>query len=108
MSEVHICPVCGGKGIVPNGFYIAVGTPYYSTTSTAPETCRSCGGKGIIIVPDSVPSFGEHISCDCTTCRYCSDEVYTSLPPKIWCKNHEQYKYLTGTCPEYQHREEKV
>lgn len=46
--SVEICPVCGGKGLVPNGFYIAVGTPYYSTTSTSPETCRSCGGKGYI------------------------------------------------------------
>ena len=46
--SVEICPVCGGKGLVPNGFYIAIGTPYYSTTSTSPETCRSCGGKGYI------------------------------------------------------------
>lgn len=46
--SVEICPVCGGKGLVPNGFYFAVGTPYYSTTSTSPETCRSCGGKGYI------------------------------------------------------------
>lgn len=45
---VEICPVCGGKGLVPTGFYTAVGTPYYSTTSTSPETCRSCGGKGYI------------------------------------------------------------
>lgn len=42
------CPVCGGKGLVPNGFYLAVGTSYYSTTSTSPETCRSCGGRGYI------------------------------------------------------------
>lgn len=46
--SVEICPVCGGKGLVPNGFYTAIGTPYYSTTSTSPETCRSCGGKGYI------------------------------------------------------------
>ena len=46
--SVEICPVCGGKGLVPNGFYTAVGTLYYSSTSTSPETCRSCGGKGYI------------------------------------------------------------
>lgn len=45
---VEICPVCGGKGIVPNGFYMTVGTPYYSTTNLSPETCRSCGGRGYI------------------------------------------------------------
>lgn len=50
--SVEICPVCGGKGLVPNGFYIAIGTPYYSTTSTSPETCRSCGGKGYIEIYD--------------------------------------------------------
>lgn len=46
--SVEICPVCGGKGLVPNGFYTAIGTPYYSTTGTSPESCRSCGGKGYI------------------------------------------------------------
>lgn len=46
--SVEICPVCGGRGLVPVGFYTAVGTPYYSTTNTSPETCRSCGGKGYI------------------------------------------------------------
>ena len=46
--SVEICPICGGKGLVPNGFYTAIGTSYYSTTSTSPETCRSCGGKGYI------------------------------------------------------------
>lgn len=30
--SVEICPVCGGKGLVPSGFYTAIGTLYYSTT----------------------------------------------------------------------------
>lgn len=46
--SVEICPICGGKGLVPNGFYYSVGTSYYSTTNTSPETCRSCGGRGYI------------------------------------------------------------
>lgn len=46
--SVEICPVCGGRGLVPVGFYTAIGTPYYITTNTSPETCRSCGGKGYI------------------------------------------------------------
>lgn len=53
---VYICPVCGGKGLVPNGFYTAVGTSYYSTTSTSPETCRSCRGKGYIETYDNYTS----------------------------------------------------
>lgn len=52
--SVEICPVCGGKGLVPNGFYLAVGTSYYSTTNTSPETCRSCGGKGYIETFDTL------------------------------------------------------
>lgn len=47
----HLCPVCGGKGIVPNGFYIIpAGTPNnYILTGTGPEPCRSCV-NGIILV----------------------------------------------------------
>ncbi len=45
---VHLCPVCCGRGIVPNGFYSGT-ERQYSTTSTTPETCRACGGRGIIV-----------------------------------------------------------
>jgi len=41
------CPVCGGNGMVPNGFYNTV-TGIGSTTSIVPETCRSCNGTGVI------------------------------------------------------------
>lgn len=46
---IHRCPVCCGKGVVPNGFYRSVGDTIISST-TAPEICRSCGGKGYIEV----------------------------------------------------------
>ncbi len=50
MSSVHICPVCGGVGTVPPGFY----DPFApSTTDAMREQCRACGGRGVIIVPDS-------------------------------------------------------
>lgn len=41
------CPVCGGKGIVPQGFY---DTPMAAgfATNTAPDQCRACGGKGMV------------------------------------------------------------
>lgn len=51
---IEICPVCGGKGLVPTGFYTAIGTPYYGTTGTFPETCRSCRGKGYIETYDGI------------------------------------------------------
>ena len=40
------CPVCNGKGILPHGFYNT--TDYYSSSSTAPEICRSCNEVGYI------------------------------------------------------------
>lgn len=78
--SVEICPVCGGKGLVPNGFYIAIGTPYYSTTSTSPETCRSCGGKGYIGTFDTLgictyeTTYPTHMN-DCCIYGSCSDTL---------------------------------
>lgn len=42
----HVCPVCGGKGTVPPGFYDENGG--YSTAIKTRETCRACGGRGIV------------------------------------------------------------
>lgn len=36
------CPVCEGRGAVPAGFYSTPG-------EAARETCRSCGGSGVIV-----------------------------------------------------------
>jgi len=44
MTEV--CPVCRGRGTVAPGFY--EGVDYPDSTDTGRETCRACGGKGII------------------------------------------------------------
>ena len=49
--EYQKCPVCNGNGIVSGGFYDHPGDyPYWKSAHTM-ETCRSCGGKGIIIAP---------------------------------------------------------
>ena len=42
-----ICPVCGGNGIVQNGFYDTV-TGTGATSDATPEQCRSCNGTGVI------------------------------------------------------------
>ena len=39
----YTCPVCEGRGTVPWGFYNS-----WSTMGVHPETCRSCGGTGIV------------------------------------------------------------
>lgn len=46
-EQPYRCPVCGGKGLVPNNFYLVAGSNYNSD-NTSPDTCRSCGGKGIV------------------------------------------------------------
>ena len=46
-SSVVRCPVCGGTGHVASGFYNRTGDTWISST-TAPEVCRSCSGKGYV------------------------------------------------------------
>ena len=47
---VERCPVCGGDGLVDNGFYLSAGTGEWTTSSAEPETCRSCDGKGYLVI----------------------------------------------------------
>lgn len=39
----HICPVCGGRGDMPNCFFGIT-----SDTAGVRQPCRSCGGTGIV------------------------------------------------------------
>lgn len=43
----HCCPVCYGRGLVPHGFYYAIGSPTFTSNGGDPEPCRSCE-KGVI------------------------------------------------------------
>jgi hypothetical protein len=85
------CPICGGTGLVPNGFYnnINGGFPY-SSTSTLPETCRGCV-NGIIWGSD------------------CNDESYFNFQfelipfdekpePIISCETCDHFKLATVSC----------
>ena len=47
--SVHCCPVCDGNGLVPAGFYNQT-SGEWSGGNLIPEQCRSCDGKGYIIV----------------------------------------------------------
>ncbi len=56
----HLCPVCNGKGIVPNGFYLYTTSELgYGNTSVTPEICRTCMGKGIIWSDDKKEQEGK-------------------------------------------------
>jgi len=53
IKQPYKCPVCGGSGKVPGGFYN--GTGYIDEYGNQPwtggyntEACRACGGTGII------------------------------------------------------------
>lgn len=39
------CPVCEGRQTVPAGFY-------RESTAAAPEPCRTCAGRGVLLLPD--------------------------------------------------------
>lgn len=44
--QPYKCPVCEGRGLVPQGFYNLHLTGI--SGSTAPETCKTCNGQGIL------------------------------------------------------------
>ena len=52
-EEPYRCPVCGGNGLVPNGFYCQTSGDW-PTTSISPEVCRSCNGTGVIFAAQQV------------------------------------------------------
>jgi len=47
----QICPVCEGRGIVPQGFYSYPLGQEFATSSNIPEQCKSCTGEGKILEP---------------------------------------------------------
>ena len=46
--KAAICPVCGGNGIVDEGFYRQTSGQWTSAGGT--EICRSCGGTGWVTI----------------------------------------------------------
>lgn len=44
--KLYCCPVCYGRGLVPNGFYSEVVITIASDMTS--ETCRSCWGTGVL------------------------------------------------------------
>ena len=51
MSHAERCLVCGGNGLVPSGFY-ATTTGYISGTTVEFEQCRSCQGRGFVVIEE--------------------------------------------------------
>ena len=121
---VYKCPVCEGRGFVYNGFYQTL-QDYYTSSSTATETCRTCGGKGIVWDAEMFqgnvsnrqyngPDYCMTFQCKgtCSNCEHNDRMVYTSNPVKYKCTLNndwheadyrcehwaeQQMKYFTGT-----------
>lgn len=45
LASPSLCPICNGKGIVPQGFY---DLNIHDITATSGEQCRSCYGQGYL------------------------------------------------------------
>ena len=50
-EKVQRCPVCMGRGLVPNNFYATTSGIGSTTQTYLPEKCRTCNGAGVIILP---------------------------------------------------------
>lgn len=51
-QPVAVCPVCGGRGTVPQGFYGGWVNPVEHTiVENMGEVCRSCHGTGYLVLP---------------------------------------------------------
>lgn len=50
MSGAVACPICYGVGQVDAGFYTRTSETWFSSGGT--EACRSCAGKGWVVVND--------------------------------------------------------
>lgn len=104
--SAQVCPVCGGKGLVPNGFYDVSSNlgNIYKTTSTTPETCRSCGGKGYIIVTPSLNHFIAN-TFNCSNCDNNDRMCYTSNPPQYKCIVDNTFHFAYDSCDKYKEQE---
>lgn len=51
MAEWQKCPICNGVGQVSGGFFARAGDCNFWASSGGIETCRPCGGKGMVIAP---------------------------------------------------------
>lgn len=60
MKKLHKCPVCDGRGKLPFDFYTT--GPSSTTISLADVECKSCNGKGYIIIQRSKEMDKEKLS----------------------------------------------
>lgn len=117
MRELHICPVCLGKGFLKSGFYSSVTGETFD--STRADKCRSCEGKGYLVFEEevvkinatcvhhaedqSIAESSTSLKGPCSTCYYGDPLVLTSNPPKsaIYCRRDHRQHGTNDTCDHY-------
>ena len=78
--SVYRCPVCGGRGFVPCGFYSSQTNDGSSVTHhTSSEVCRSCNGRGIVF-DEFLGTASISDNAFSNNCELCM--IYTSYPPE--------------------------
>lgn len=99
--SVYKCPVCEGRGTVPSNFYSCYSSG--TAVNTAPVTCKSCGGRGVIFDSDACNPFtmqepySKYLNETITSCNSCSNcgnndgMVYMSNPPKWKCTLDDEW-----------------
>lgn len=55
LGEWQKCPLCNGAGLVSGGYFTRAGDCDQWVSGNAAETCRVCGGSGIIQKPPVNP-----------------------------------------------------
>lgn len=48
--RVCTCPVCNGAGLVSRPPWVAGDVPEWTDNKTGPYSCRSCGGRGYLVI----------------------------------------------------------
>lgn len=96
---IEKCPVCEGKGILPPDFYQLSNVV---SANLDPITCRSCDGKGYIIISSN--HYDEERITNLNDTRYCGScketdgLCYSSNPPKVKCMLSGKFRNYDDTC----------
>lgn len=96
--NVEICPVCKGRCNVRADFY-DVDCIKFNACSVP---CKSCNGKGYIVIPDEYLSSDVITGCkSCATCSLNDGAVYTSNPPCYKCTIDGHFYSCDHSCDNY-------
>jgi hypothetical protein len=97
MSKPFKCPVCNGCGHVPTGFY-SNATGGGTSNTTAPDTCRTCHGSGVIWEPEAVSvPFMQEVKDPGTVAPYCRISVTAKDGETVWIGADGAFLQVTPT-----------